>query len=433
MMNKTIISLFVAILSLTGFISAQEAFTLQGCYNDAITSHPLNKQIQTQQEIWRLNDKTILSGWYPTINANANITYNTNVVDMNDLFESLPIPGGLGQIDGMPHDQYKLTVDINQVIWDGGTIKHSRKYEEKSKLINQKNVEIELYKTRENINQTYFGIILQKHHQELLKTYLELFKERIKSSESAIENGIILSTEKSAILAEKMKIEQQLLESEIKLRALCNILADICGKEVDPEDDFILPDIVLPSNQVINRLELNVLKLGLDRLEEGKDLINTKRLPKAFGFATMGYGSPPGLDFFNNSFGTYAVFGAGIKWNIFDWNNSKRNRQKIDLNKTIISSGMKNLEDNIRRAIINKQSEITSMESILVTDKDLIELRKAISVTSESQFNNGTITATEYMAVLNLEKEAVLSYTIHKINLLKAKVEYLNISGNEIN
>ena len=132
MMNKTILSLVVAIFGLTGFNIAQEAFTLQGCYNEALLSHPLNKQIQTQQEIWLLNDKSILSGWYPTIDAGANITYNTSVADMNDLLESLPIPGGLtDQIDGMPHDQYKLTIDINQVLWDGGAIKNNRKYEGK--------------------------------------------------------------------------------------------------------------------------------------------------------------------------------------------------------------------------------------------------------------------------------------------------------------
>jgi len=33
---------------------------------------------------------------------------------------------------------------------------------------------------------------------------------------------------------------------------------------------------------------------------------------------------------------------------------------------------------------------------------------------------------------LNSEKEAVINYEIHKINLVMAYVEYLNISGKEI-
>jgi len=77
-------------------------------------------------------------------------------------------------------------------------------------------------------------------------------------------------------------------------------------------------------------------------------------------------------------------------------------------------------------------SEITSLRELVKTDSELIGLRKRITIAAESQLENGTITATEYMNELNSEKNAVINGEIHKINLALAGIEYLNISGKEI-
>ena len=66
------------------------------------------------------------------------------------------------------------------------------------------------------------------------------------------------------------------------------------------------------------------------------------------------------------------------------------------------------------------------------TDITQISLRKNITASAESQYQNGTITATQYLTELNSEKQALINYEIHKINLALAKVEYMNISGKEI-
>ena len=66
------------------------------------------------------------------------------------------------------------------------------------------------------------------------------------------------------------------------------------------------------------------------------------------------------------------------------------------------------------------------------SDSVLITLRKRITIAAESQYDNGTLTATDYMREMNSEKEARINYEIHKISLVKARVEYLNITGKDI-
>jgi outer membrane protein TolC len=164
----------------------------------------------------------------------------------------------------------------------------------------------------------------------------------------------------------------------------------------------------------------------------GMKLIDSKRMPKAFGFATLGYGNPPGSNFFKDEFAPYYIVGAGIKWNIFDWNRAKNEKKVITLQQGIIDSRKTDLTDNMKWLLESKNAELESLKALIETDTELITLRKRITASAESQYQNGTITATEYLNEVNSERQAIVNYEIHKISLGLARIEYLNISGKEI-
>jgi outer membrane protein TolC len=155
-------------------------------------------------------------------------------------------------------------------------------------------------------------------------------------------------------------------------------------------------------------------------------------MPKAFGFATLGYGNPPGSNFFKDEFAPYYILGAGVKWNIFDWNKVKNEKQVILLQKEIIENRKSDLSDNLKRLLDAKDAEISSLKSLVGSDSELIALRKRITASAESQYENGVITATELLNEMNSERQALINFEIHKLNLAMAQIEYMNISGKEI-
>jgi outer membrane protein TolC len=182
----------------------------------------------------------------------------------------------------------------------------------------------------------------------------------------------------------------------------------------------------------LSRPELEVFDLRKEQMEASLKIINSRRMPKAFGFATLGYGNPPGNNFFRDEFAPYYILGAGVKWNIFDWSKSKNEKQIVSLQQGIIDSRKNDLTENLNRLLEAKKAEIASLNSLILTDQELISLRKRITASAESQYENGTITATELLNEINAEKLAEINFEIHKINLAMAKVEYMNISGKEI-
>ncbi len=171
----------------------------------------------------------------------------------------------------------------------------------------------------------------------------------------------------------------------------------------------------------LSRPELQIFDLRKEQLDAGLQVIQSKRMPKAFGFATLGYGNPPGSNFFKDEFAPYYILGAGIKWNIFDWNKVKNEKQVITLQQGIIDNRKSDLTDNLNRLLEAKSAEISSLKSLLESDSELIALRKRITAAAESQYENGTITATEYLNEMNSERQALINYEIHKINLAMAR------------
>jgi outer membrane protein TolC len=232
--------------------------------------------------------------------------------------------------------------------------------------------------------------------------------------------------------SERLKIEQQLTDIDLKKASLFKVLSDLTGIEFDTQALLVLPEESCDLSGNINRPELEIFDLKLDQLEAGIGIIQARRMPKAFGFATLGYGSPPGNNFFESDFSTYYVLGAGVKWNIYDWGKVNNEKQQLLLQQSIIQGRKADLSDNLRRSLDAKEAEINSLQAALTLDSEIIALRKRIAASAESQYENGTITATELLNEINSEKNAVINYEIHKISLEMAKVEYMNISGKEI-
>ena len=431
MKRKVLITIFL-LTAVSVSIEAQKILTLKECYDLALSANALSGEKEANSEISRIKYENLSKAWLPTLDANANFVYNSDVVDMSGAFANIPLPGFADAIKPLPHEQYRIAVDINQQIYDGGAIKNAKALEKTALQINEIETETELYKLRGQINGYYFNLLLLTRQKELLTNYLELINKRILTMQSAFTNGVILKSDIDVLSSEKVKLEQQLTENDIRKSALLNTLSEITGLEIENSTEFVLPESKNDLSNELSRPELQLFDLRSEQLDAGMRLADTKRMPKAFGFATLGYGNPPGSNFFKDEFAPFYVLGAGIKWKIFDWNLTKNEKKIMSLQKGVIENRKTDLSDNLRRILELKKAEINNFQTLIITDNELITLRKRITASASSQYENGTITATEYLNELNSEKQAVINNEIHKINLAMAQIEYMNISGTEI-
>jgi outer membrane protein TolC len=278
----------------------------------------------------------------------------------------------------------------------------------------------------------FFNLLLLERQKDLLKVYFELIGKRLVSVSSGVENGVLLKSDADILTSEQINLSQQLSENEIRRMSLLKNLSDLTGLQIDTATALVLPENFNIDIEEINRPELLLLDMKKEQLNAGEKMLSANRMLKAFGFASLGYGNPPGNNFFKDEFDTYYIVGAGIKWNIFDWNKTQNEKQIISIRKNIIEQRKTDLTDNLKMQLETKRAEIENLINLSKSDQELINLRKRISASAGSQYENGIITATEYLNILNSEKQALINAEIHRINLALARTEYQNINGKEI-
>ncbi len=438
--------IFIGIIFLYSglLIQAQDTLTLQGCYNKAYAANPLLKNKEYYAKVNKLKNKIINTNWYPTTELNGQISYQSDIVQMDIDLSPLVnyinglIPAGMGNpnnalpslnVPEAPKDQYKVTLDIKQTLYDGGISKKNKNLEEKLLLVNNQQVEVDLFSVKEQVNQLFFTITVLKNNIELLEVLNQNIDTNISIMESGRRNGTVMQSNIDVLNAERLKLEQQLNELIISRNAAVKVLELLINEPLSYECTLQLP-VVLFSDSISNqRPELLLFDYNKEMLDISKDLKKSQLFPKAFAFTQIGYGNP-GLNMLNNEFDTYYIIGAGFKWNIYDWNKNKNERQIIEIQKNIMDASKENFDKNISMAAENKYAEIEKLDKMLETDKEIIEIRQRITESALSQLKNGVINSSQYLVEFNAEKQAKINYEIHKIRLIQEKVNYLNLYGN---
>ena len=319
----------------------------------------------------------------------------------------------------MSNDQYSATLDVNQVIWDGGTIKSQKEGMETAAEVDKKNVEVSIYTLNERINQLYFGILLaeaQTQQNRLLQDELERNYNQI---ESYILNGIANQSDLDAIKVDLLKAKQNEVQFSNTKKAYIEVLSKLIGEELGEDTEFVKPMPVRPSTLTINRPELSLYDAQIQNLATKDREITSGLMPKLGLFATGGYGKP-GLNMLKDGFEAYYVAGVRVSWNIGNFYTQKNNRKVIQNNIQSIETQRETFLFNTNLDITQKSSHIDNWVEQLKYDDEIIALRGSVKRASEVKMANGTISASDLTRDINAEQMAIRDKLLHETELLLA-------------
>ena len=420
---KTIKLLFIALLLSIHLLMAQEAVTLEQCQNWARENHPVLKQLDLYQQILDLKNENNATSFLPQVNFNGQATYQSAVTKVGISLPGINIPS-------VDKDQYKFYLDFKQTIWDGGLSKAKELINNAENAGNLQQTEVELYQVKEKVNQFFFTSFLIQENLKILEKKTETLAERRKILESAVNNGMVLSSELDQLLAELIKTEQLILELKSNKETVLYALSILTGKATEQLKNLILPEELAVNDLPLKRPELDLFTKQNELLNANSEILQKQRNPKLFGFGQAGYGKP-GLNMLNNKFDTYYLVGLGFSWNVLDWKTTQRQQQTIKLQQNIVKTKQESFVRNIDMATDQQNKQINQITELLKTDQELIAIRERITKTSASKLENGTITTADYIQDLNAEITARMMLETRKIQLKEARVKLENIRGNQ--
>ena len=361
-------------------------------------------------------------GKLPKIDLNAQATYQSEVTEL-----PIKIPNVV--VTPLNKDQYRATLDVNQLIYNGGVIDANAKLKEAQTKTQQQQVAVSLYQLKTRINQYYFSILLLQEKEALLISKQEQLNSRIKEVQSGVKYGAILPASEKVLEAETLKIKQQLIEIKSDKTKLLQNLATLTYSPIENTTKLVKPNFTIDFKKESNRPELKLFDLQSQQIETSSALLSKNQLPKVNAFGQAGYGNP-GLNMLNNSFETFYMVGLKANWNVFDWNKTKAEKQALSVSKEIINSEKETFTINNQMQLKEFENEIQKNQDILATDTEIIDLRNTILKSSDSQLKNGVITSSDYIVEFTNLYEAKTNQKLHEIQLELAKANYQVIKGN---
>jgi outer membrane protein TolC len=418
---KKSISILLLILFVSFQSFGQEKLILDSCRSQAKQNYPKLKQVDLLQKINDLKEKNNQSVYLPQIDLKGQATYQSAVTEIN-----IPIPGI--QMPSMSKDQYKLYLDLKQTIWDGGISKTKNELEKASLETDMQKLEVEAYQLNGLVDAYFFNLMIIRQNEQVLSSQIEVLGQQITKLDNAFKQGAARQKDYEKLLAERIMMQQKQIELVSKRESVIDVLSVITGEKLNPNAEPQLPESKILDKGMKNRPEYKLFELQQKQLFASDQLLTSSRNPMFFGFGQAGYGRP-GLNMLSNNFDSYYMVGVGLSWRVIDWQNSIRNKKINGYQREVIGTIQSDFEQKLQMQLADATKQISNLKQLIVSDEELVDLRKKISIQAASELENGVVTSADYLNDLNAETVARINYETHKIQLVQATLNYNNILG----
>lgn len=421
---KKVKVLIPVILWLLPFI-LQAQLTIEECQERARINYPLIKQYNLIEKSKEYNLSNAGKGYLPQLSLSAKASYQTQVTEI-----SIKMPGI--DIQGPNKDQYGITLDINQTIWDGGFISSQKNIVKATAEVQNKQLEVDLYAVTERVNNLFFGILLLDANLIQNDLYQQELEHNYNLINSYMENGIANQADVDVIKVEQLNALQKKIQLKANRKAYTEMLSTLINHPVTDNTILAKPiavNIISDLSDQMNRPEIRFFEAQLNNLEEQKKLLKTRHLPKFGLFATGGYGNP-GLNMLKPEFSAYFIGGIRLSWNFGSLYTYKNEKRLVETNQNNILTMRETFLFNNNLESTQKLHEISKNQGVLEYDNEIITLRNNIKKAAEAKVANGTMSVSDLMKEIIREDMAKQDKISHEIELLQSVYSLKYIANN---
>ena len=408
--------LFVAMMLLPLLAQGQ---TLEECQQAAERNYPLISQYGLIEKTTDLTVSNLSKGWLPQVTASAQATYQSDVVAWPDKMQAIYQQMGL-DMKGLKKDQYKVGIDVQQMVFDGGAISSQRDIAREQGRVQEAQTEVTMYQVRRRVNEMYFGLLMLDEQIALNNDLQSLLAANEQKLSSMWKRGTASESDYQAVKAERLNVMQQATTLDAQRKAVMRMLSAFCGMEVTHVEKPAL--IALPSQDVAQRPELKAIDAQLSLANAQERLLNSALMPKLSLFATGFYGYP-GYNMFDDmmshDWSWNGMVGARLSWNLGAFYTHRNDKAKIRLQRDMAETNREVFLFNNRLELIQQNENIEQYRRLMNDDEEIIALRSSVRKAAESKLAHGIIDVNDLVKEINAENAARVQQSMHEIKLLK--------------
>lgn len=423
-MKRVLKTLCTSVAAICAGYAAHAQTTLDECIGWAYDNYPQIKEMSLIEMTKGIDLKNAAYTWLPHLNISGKATWQSEVVEM-----PMDIPG----MDiNIPHDQYGLTAEFTQQIWDGGTSRRQKELAEAGAEVKKTQLETNLWSIRSRVQNVFLGIILidkQLELNRLLRESLERSSEEVKSR---MEAGVALPSDLDQVSVNILSCLQQRASLDADRKSYVKILGLLTGRDMTDVELAVPQDAVNyvddGARDFETRPEMAFYAAQLKQNEFQRRQLNTLISPKLNLSLQGGYGRP-GMNMLSGDFSGYFVAGLKLQWNIGALYTRGLDKRKVNADAQKIDLTRKSFILNSSVEAEQKNNAILKARDVLEKDSEIIGLRQRIRASGENQYREGTIKMNDYLSMLDEEYKAKANESMHEVQLMMAVYDMKNTIG----
>lgn len=404
----------------------QDTLHLTTLQEAAIAQDPRTRQLTLETDAAALNMEVLNRRYWPQLSVQGQASYQSDVTSFPVQLPDVPAPT-------FSKDQYQLTLDVDQLLYDGGATARQRALERTRRDQRQASARAERYRVKEQVNAAFFAALQLEAQADQLRVLEDDLRARRSVLQARVRQGAGLPGDVEAMDAELVEVAQQQVAVRARRRTAFARLGELTGRELSEDAVLALPDVsdVIAREDRRARPEYVVFDQTRRQLAQQAELAGMQLRPQMSAFAQAGYGRP-GLDRFSDDFEPFWQTGIRLRWSLWDWGASRREREALTVQQQIIDTQEETFGRTLRLELAEYRNEDQRLNEALRLDEQLIAHRERIEAEAASQLENGVITTADYLEKRHDVFRARLQQRLHRLELLQVRVDYLTTIGEDV-
>lgn len=417
-MRKSILTVCSVMLAIA---STAQTLSLEDCVAQAREHYPAVAQYGLLEKTERFNLSNVSHAWLPQGGVSAQATWQNQVAALPELLTNIMSQQGV-DYSGLQKTQYKVGVDVSQLIWDGGNSAANRRVISTATEIEKSGIDLQLYDVEGRVQDIYFALLLLDSNIIRTEKSIALTDSTLRQVRAMYANGIAMSSDCDQMEARLLTLQQQKQQLKANRDSYGRILEIFIGEEIGNRT------LALPAENEIavsgfSHPQLMHFDTQLKNISARESGVRASVMPTVGAFISAYYGYPS-FDMFKNmrSHNPDFNFLAGIKmsWNFGSLYSRGNNLNKLKLEREKVSVNREIFLFNNGIAESENLGKISSLRKIMENDERIVSLRKSVLDAARSQLRNGVIDTTSLLSKLTDEELAENELSLHRIQLIQA-------------
>ncbi len=410
-------------LALLPVMAAAE--TLVECRALAQENYPLVKRYDLIRQTESLTLDNASKAWLPQVTATGQMSYQSAVSSMGDLLST--IMPDMTSIKGLSKFQYRVGLDVDQLLYDGGSVKANDNLTRAQSGADEASNAVDIYAVQSRVDDLFFSVLLLDERLRLNGEVLSLLADNVEKMEKLYKGGVAMGCDVDLVKVELATTRQQRVEMEASRETLRQVLSLLCGKDIVT---VVKPPVPGVASGV--RPELASLDRQLEVTYAQQKVLDSSLMPRVSLFA-QGYYGYTGYNMFRDMTSRTptlnGMIGARITWNIGSLYTRKNDLNKLKLQRDNIENSRETFLFNQSLQSRQEEGNAEQYRKLMEQDDEIISLRASVRRAAQAKLDGGIIDTHNLLQEISSEHQASINKSIHEVEYLKSLYQLQTIQG----